>query len=565
MKDIHSVLYENRINVKHHGEGNQKVKCPQCQPPHNPKDNPLSVTFSGNGVVWNCHHCGWKGGHTDGGFSPVKKEYVKPEPPKEVRDEKLYDFFKGRGIAKTTVDNMKIFMQNSWIGFQYFDSDGSLANIKYRSFDKEFRQSPNAKRIIYNYDNCYKSETVIFVEGEMDVISLAEVGFSNATSLPDGAGKEAKFDPNDSRFKALENSPLEANNIIIFTDNDSAGRALHKEILHRFGKDKCWYVKPPEGCKDANEVLVKHGRDALRKIIDNAIPYPIDGLYKTKDYLDQIVDLYDGNYEKPIEIGMGSLDQIYKIMTGTFHVVTGIPNHGKSLMLDQILLNLAQKHDWKFAIFSPEHSTSMHIRRMLQMYCQKGFDDGFTNRMDANDLMKAMEFLDKHFYFIETRDAVPDIDLILDIAKSSVLKYGVNGVIIDPYNEVNAKRQGNQREDEHIRDFISTCKRFTRNYNVTMWVVAHPTKLPKTTEGGYAPPSAYDISGAAHWHNQADAVLTIHRDFDENSTKIITRKIREQDLYGAIGEVKYFYDNDKRIFVERNIDIDDWSLISKNR
>ena len=173
---------------------------------------------------------------------------------------------------------MKIFMQNSWIGFQYFDSDGSLANIKYRSFDKEFRQSPNAKRIIYNYDNCYKSETVIFVEGEMDVISLAEVGFSNATSLPDGAGKEAKFDPNDSRFKALENSPLEANNIIIFTDNDSAGRALHKEILHRFGKDKCWYVKPPEGCKDANEVLVKHGRDALRKIIDNAIPYPIDGL-----------------------------------------------------------------------------------------------------------------------------------------------------------------------------------------------------------------------------------------------------------------------------------------------
>jgi len=303
----------------------------------------------------------------------------------------------------------------------------------------------------------------------------------------------------------------------------------------------------------------------LRKIIDNAIPYPIDGLYKTKDYLDQIVDLYDGNYEKPIEIGMGSLDQIYKIMTGTFHVVTGIPNHGKSLMLDQILLNLAQKHDWKFAIFSPEHSTSMHIRRMLQMYCQKGFDDGFTNRMDANDLMKAMEFLDKHFYFIETRDAVPDIDLILDIAKSSVLKYGVNGVIIDPYNEVNAKRQGNQREDEHIRDFISTCKRFTRNYNVTMWVVAHPTKLPKTTGGGYSPPSAYDISVAAHWHNQADAVLTIHRDFDENSTKIITRKIREQDLYGAIGEVKYFYDNDKRIFVERNIDLDDWSLISKNR
>lgn len=561
---VYDELANLGIKVKHYDQGNQKVKCPKCQPPHNPKDNPLSITFTEGGFVYKCHHCELEGGWYDQGqpFKPMKKDFVKPVPPKEDDDKtKLYEFFKGRGISSSTVDNMKVFFQGGWIGYQYFDADGSLANIKYRSLDKQFRQSPNAKRIIYNYDNVYQSDTVIFVEGEMDVIALAEAGFDNATSLPDGAGKEAKFDPNDSRFKALENSPLKANNIILFTDNDSAGRALHKELLHRYGKDKCWYVKVPDGCKDANEVLMKHGVNKLNEIVNNAIPYPIDGLYKTQDYLQQVVDLYEGNYERPISIGMEGLDDIYKIMTGTFHVVTGIPNHGKSLMLDQIILNLARNEGWKFAIFSPEHSTSMHIRRMVQMYCRKGFDEGFDNRMSRKELLDAMSFIDKHFFFIETKDAVPEIDLIIDIARSSVLKHGVNGVIIDPYNEVNASREGNKREDEHIRDFISKCKRFARNYEVTMWVVAHPTKLPKSTDGSYMPPSAYDISGAAHWHNQADAVLTIHRDFDDNSTKIITRKIREQDLYGKIGEVKYFYDNDQRIFIQRSMD-DDWDNFS---
>ena len=397
------------------------------------------------------------------------------------------------------------------MAFQYFDENGTLVNIKYRTVDKQFRQSPNAKRILYNYDNVYKSDTVIFCEGEMDCISLFESGITNSTTLPDGAPKEAKFDPADARFKALENSPLVAKNIIIFTDNDEAGKSLHQELLHRYGKDRCWYVTCPEGCKDANEVLMKHGATKLKELIDNATPYPINGLYKGHDYFDQVIDLYEGNYERALNIGMG-----------------------------------------KFAIFSPEHSTSMHIRRMVQMYCQKAFDEGFGNRMSRAELVEAMSFIDKHFFFIESKDAVPDIDMIIEVSKSSVMKHGVRGIIIDPFNEVSAKRAGNQREDEHIRDFISKCKQFARNYSCTMWVVAHPTKMQKEQDGSYAPPSAYDISGAAHWHNQSDVVITVHRDFDDNSTSVITRKIREQDLYGKIGQVKFFYDLDKKVFVERD-------------
>ena len=555
---------EHGIKLKKWDYGTQKVKCPVCQPPHKMSDNPLSVTINEEGTVWFCHHCDWRGSYFNRNtknFVVRRKDYKRPTPPADDVTSHLYKYFEKRGIRKQIVDKFKIKDEKGWFAFQYFNKDGDLENIKYRTADKKFRQTQGAKQILYNYDVVHDKDTLVFVEGEMDVLSLAEIGL-DATSLPNVAPKEAKFNKNDGRFKALENSPLVAKKIIIFTDDDSAGKSLHEELVHRFGKDICWFVEIPKGCKDANDILVNMGAVGLKEVMDNAIPYPVHGLYKAEDYETQVLDLYDGNYEKPYEIGLDGLDDIYKIMTGTFHTITGIPNHGKSVFLDQILLKLAQNHGWKFAIFSPEHSTQMHIRRLSQMHSNKGFDDGFDNRMNKEELKSTLEFINKHFYFIETRESVPSIDNILKICKSSIFKYGINGLIIDPYNEVSAVRKGNAREDEHIRDFISLCKRFSRMHNIVTWVVAHPTKLPKSNDGQYLPPTAYDISGAAHWHNQADAVLTVHRDFEENTTRVITRKIREQDLYGKIGEVKFKYDFATKNFKPaEDDDIGDWSNI----
>ena len=396
-------LIEEGIKPKHYDLGNQKIKCPQCQPPHNAKDRPLSFTVKADGgAVWLCHHCEWKGGFTETNnwnkpkFN--KKVYETPKVETKSFDNFLYKYFSDRGIGKTVVDDFKIFNENKWIAFQYFDKDGGLANIKYRTIDKKFRQSPNTKPILYNYDNVYKAEKIIFVEGEIDVLSLAEIGINYATTLSSGAPKEAKFDKNDQRFKVLEDCDLLATKVILFTDNDPSGKALHKELLHRFGKDICWYVKIPKDCKDPNDILVKHGKEKLQEIIKNAKPYPVDGLYTTYSYIEQVFDLYLGKYEIPLDIGIEGLDQIYKIIGGTFHVITGIPNHGKSLFLDQILLSMAKNHDWKFAIFSPEHSTPMHIRRLLQMQTGKSFEEGFEQKMTQEEMVSSIELLNEHFF-----------------------------------------------------------------------------------------------------------------------------------------------------------------------
>ena len=561
-------LISHGLRTKHHNPGTQKIKCPDCQGnsgKHNPKDRPVSITFGNDGgAVYLCHHCGLKGNYfvKDAYYGRPKphKEYTVPSPNTETIGDELYAYMKTRGISKATVDNYKLFTEGDWIAFPYYDDQGNLTNVKYRTKDKRFKQEQDAKSILYNYDSIHSKEEIIFVEGEIDVLSLAEAGFENATTLPNGAPKEAKFNPHDQRFAALEHSPIAPKKVILFTDNDGPGKELHKELLHRFGKDTCWYVRLPGGVKDANELLVKQGPIALQEAVNNAIAYPVDGLYSTRDYYHSLHDLYDGHYDKPLEIGVHSLDRIYKVMPGSFNLWTGIPNHGKSMFLDFVLLKLAEKYNQRFAIFSPEHSTQMHLRRLVQMKTNKSFDEGFTNRMTKAELTDTLAYLHKHFYFIETRDSVPKIELILDIAKSATQKFGINAVIIDPYSEVDASRPGNQREDEHIRDFISLCKRFARVHNSTVFCIAHPTKLHKGNDGRYDPPTAYDVSGAAHWHNQSDAIITVHRDFDANTTTIMTRKIREQGLYGTIGEAEFTYDIEQRTYVERKYSEEsDWS------
>jgi len=41
-------------------------------------------------------------------------------------------------------------------------------------------------------------------------------------------------------------------------------------------------------------------------------------------------------------------------------------------------------------------------------------------------------------------DSLPNISWVLDLAKAAVLRHGVRGLVIDPYNELDHQRPPNQ-------------------------------------------------------------------------------------------------------------------------
>ena len=572
---IKEQLLNEGIRIDRYGQ--TKTICPKCSHTRRNTTEPcLSINVEHDIAVWHCHHCDWKGSVYD----REKKDYVvKKEPKKEnvvpfVPDnkklsEEARDWLKKRGISTEIAIEMGLYTSNEKLCFPYLH-DGKTVNIKFRTKDKRFHQSKDALKTLYNIDGLHKhwlenedtsiKKQIIFVEGEMDVLTMVECGFTNTVSLPDGAPKTPKFDLQDKRFSAFEQSEwiFDAEEVIIATDNDEAGNSLKLELLHRFGRDICKVVHFPlyndssseelKQIKDANECLVTFGKEKLLECIYGAKEFPIEDLHSASEYKDEIQNIYDGNVQRAISTGFDKLDEIYKIMPSTFNLITGIPNHGKSNFLDQILMNLAESQNWKFLIYSPEHSTKNHLRRLLEKRCRKPFDIGVYERITQEELNAGLDYLDVHFKFLEVSEDLPTIDYILKKAKASKQRYGIKGLVIDPFNQISADREGNKREDEHIRDIIAKCQQFARNHDVIVFMVAHPHKLHRNDAGIIPPPDLYQVSGSAHWANMCDVGLVIHRDFENNSTKIITRKIREQGVYGEIGQREFAFNYRTRCY-----------------
>lgn len=572
MSDVIASLAEHGIRPQRGGgfrRGDNYTTCPECSATRRKKTDPcLSVKLDDNGgAVWKCHHCEWSGNVA--GFLHSRPHYERRDPPRRPtppaetpRPDAFWTFFERRAIGREVVEDMGVYRGEAFfpqagqskpcIVFPYV-ADGVLVNNKYRSAQKEFAQDKGAERTLYNYDQI-ADDVLVWVEGEMDVLACLTAGFRSVVTLPDGAPKELKEedDPRretDKRFEAMTNCAerLErVRKIVIATDGDEPGNNLAEELARRLGKERCWRAKWPVGCKDANEVLVKMGADALRRIIDGAKPYPMKNLHTAEDFRADVMALYRGEILRGLTTGFDCLDPIMKLSgSGLLVIVTGIPNHGKSEFLDQLMVNYARLHSWRIAYCSFENKPARHIAKLAEKIIKKPFrqyDGVNVPPMDEADLDMALEWVDEHMLFIRAQDESPTIDWVLEKAKAAVLRYGIKALVIDPYNEIEHKRPDGMTETEYLSQLLGKARRFGENHGIDVIFVAHPTKMQKIGDGAEPVPDLYDISGGAHWNNKADIGFSVWRDKQNpNSTTLVkVHKVRDKDL-GKVGTADFEY------------------------
>ena len=89
-------------------------------------------------------------------------------------------------------------------------------------------------------------------------------------------------------------------------------------------------VEFPDDCKDANDVLLRHGKAELRNMIDAATPWPIAGLYDTDHYADAVKSLYQNGAGKGLTTGFACVDELFTVKSGMLHIVTGVPSMSSS-------------------------------------------------------------------------------------------------------------------------------------------------------------------------------------------------------------------------------------------
>ena len=523
------------------GSGQHKANCPFCSHTRKKKNQKtLSLKVDANAIFYNCWHCGEDGGikFNDSKLKIVRNQNMQEQsnPLSSYETEKWsvlaeengsLQYLESRGISKNTADTAGVKFTRKYIStaqkelpclvFPYKNEKGLFPFAKVRSFpDKGFSSFGKASKF-YNIDNIENVEDILICEGEMDCLSFMEIGFNNVVSIPHGAVMkvvDGKIDPHeDNKFKFIWNSKEKLDKckrIIVAMDNDLAGQAMEEEIARRVGKDKCFKLVYPSDCKDANEILMRHGKDKLKEIADNPIPYPVSGLYDAEHFYDQVDDIYKDGIGSGISTGYKAVDPLYTVVEGQLTIVTGHPSSGKSEFVDQIMLNIAKDKGWKFGICSFENEPRIHIAKLISKYIGKPFFEGSSERMNNLELEKGKKFVSENFCFLYQADgSLSTLD----------------------------------SETDWISEMLTKLRVFAQAHGIHIWFVAHPQKMFRKEDGTVPPPKGYDIAGSASIFSKSDVGLTVHRPnaSGSNVSQILVWKCRFSWV-GSIGECELEFD-----------------------
>lgn len=472
---------------------------------------------------------------------------MKPVPRLEKVSKKTIEFFESRGISNDTLLRFGITEAREWIGdfgkevacicFNYLKA-GELVNIKFRGPQKSFKMAKDAELIFYNLDSIEGEEEVYIVEGEMDCLTLHQCGIFPVVSVPNGASMgNQKLEYLDNCWQNFE----QAKRIVLVTDGDAAGLALREELARRLGKERCYQVFYPDGCKDANEVIMQHGKEAVLKMLASKKEWPIEGIITMDEMYETISEWYSEGYPPGAKSGMPGLDPLLTFAPKQLTVITGIPSHGKDEYTNGILVGLADREGWKIADCGFEEEPPQTATKLMEKKSGKSFDFRVNpdHRMTVEDFEKAVYFVDKHFYFYNTETVDPEIENLLSIAEQLVKKHGINAIRFNPWNWIDANRPAGVSETEWVSLVLSKFIRFARMYGVHVFLIAHTTKLQKEKDTKKHPvPTLYDISGSAHFYNKAHNGITVYR--DEDIVDVYVQKVKQSWL-GQKGVISYRY------------------------
>lgn len=509
-----------------------KQTCPNCSHLRKNKSEPcLSVTYTDDAVLYKCHNgCGFEGVvYYRSKYEKRKRTYKKPEQPKVAKEQNpLYRYFEKRCISKGTLDKYGVtFTPDKKIALPYYKY-GELVNVKYRTNlgngKKTFIQVKDTEKTLFGMDLVKDTDTLIWVEGEMDVLAFAEQGISSV-SIPNGA--------NDKQFEFFENCfdfIQQFKTHIIAVDNDIQGDKLKETLLNRIGKTKCKVVDWKQ-YKDANEALI--GGEKLADFVDNAQDIAPDGIIT---FMDSINEIYSYNFEKDqnfYESGWESLDKLVKLRTGYLMIVTGYPSRGKSTFVDNLLINLSEKYNIRHLIASFESTTAGHFNSLLEMYKKEPIYKFIREKGKDEIFGEPFSFLDEHFYRFDV-DRMWSVDEIIERTELAIRKYGIKTLVIDPYNRLNNKIT-NGREDLYIGSILSKLSMLAKRLDILVIFVAHPRK-----PDGEKMPNMFSISGSGDWYNMADYGIVVHRDRKEdgklsNLPTIMVEKVKNHFLGNPSG------------------------------
>tara|TARA_Y100000310_G_scaffold339867_1_gene433910 strand:- start:4875 stop:6767 length:1893 start_codon:yes stop_codon:yes gene_type:complete len=473
----------------------------------------------------------------DSPFKEVKKEYFIPETPKDVIGDKAMHHLISRGLSEETIKKYDVCgnPSDTEIVFPYKSPEGDMEMIKYIKLErsergkKGVRTSPDSKKGLFGKHTIGGNDSIVIItEGEIDAMSYSECGYA-ALSIPFGAKWESESgdDPNQEWIENDWEFLERFDEIFLSMDMDEAGQRALTSVVKRLGMERCGIIKLTE--KDANDVLVKHGTEALAKAVTDVAYIDPEKLKNVAEFFDVMQDKFFGDAE--ITVGIPTPWNIpFHFRMNELTVLTGFNGSGKSMLLNWMCVNLCNMGK-RTCIASLEVRPDETLKALVRQAIAADTPDG------DDHLKESLDWLGQGFWFYDHHGAI-DADEMLKSFIYAHRRYNVQFFIVDSlmklglrFDDYNAQK----RLMDKITDFVD-------KYDVHVFLVAHSRK--KDSEGERA--GKMDVKGISEITDNAHNVISIWRNKEKEELMYTLRqspnpedRVREMDVKSKVHDAVF--------------------------
>lgn len=443
-------------------------------------------------------------------YRTFKKTEIKMKEP-AVR------YLQDRGISELTTSIYKVTTakgKDNILVFPFYDEKNNLTFIKYRKTDfnkgrdksKEWCES-DCKPILFGMNQCTDSKRLVLTEGQIDSLSVAEAGIENAVSVPIGCNGFT-WVPHCWDFLGRFDE------LIVFGDLENEKISLLEEMRKRFqGIVKAVQIDDYRNCKDANELLKEHGKEAVRQAVENARIIPDKQIIELADV--EAVDIYS---MENLKTNISDIDNLLGgLYFGQLILLTGQRGDGKSTLMSQIIVE-ALDQDYNTFIYSGE-LRDFYFKRWIDMQIAgtsviTQLVNGRESHYISNQTIEQINNWYRGSAFLYDNNCIDDeemADLLATIEKA-IMQYGCRVICID--NLMTALDVG-MRDDLYRAQskFVGKLAKIAKIHNVLIILVAHPRKTSMSLTND-------DVSGSADITNKVDVVMQYVRPEEKNGVMV---------------------------------------------
>ena len=487
--------------------------------------------------VGTCFSCNKSKKLTEGRNEPIA--YTNTNVITDIANYSSYPI-SSRNLCKEVIDHFDVKMSTTPDGnpgshYYPYTKKGQVVAYKERILPKDFRIHGSFSNVeLFGQNVASGNKMLIITEGELDAMAVSQAFYKKynrffaCVSIPSASATKVILEQRSwiNKFET----------VILAFDQDEAGEACTSAVAKMIGVGKVRVASLPR--KDACDVLIELGEEALQKCIWDAQPWSPAGIVVGEQIWSQFKDrqlVESVPYPQCLE---GLNQKLKGIRHGEITLFTSGTGSGKSTVIKEIILDLLNKTNDKIGLISLEESIGDTAEKFISMQLRKSVynPDNVTEEESRQAFDKV--FGSERLILLDHAGSVSDSSLIEKIEYMALMgcKYLVLDHITIAVSEGSEGLSGNEAVDKIMSDLLKIVKR----HNIWLGLISHLRKAQGGTksfeEGKLA--SIDDIKGSGSIKQISFDIVSFARNLiaeDDTERNVIRFRVLKSRFTGLTG------------------------------